>query len=189
MKIISNFKDYYDYLTGIYGIDPKVVYERKLEVYNPSDIMYLSVLGKKYLYVRHNNKVYITLEELKDLYKKKDLDKLDKDYIKKYLKGDNKNEWWIKDNFINDYPSSEANNKTGKPVLAHTYKWNDEYLNDWSVCRLKDFQFNRILSAEEIFLQLTDWLSYKEPEIKTPPEDMNRFESKGFDKKTSFRNM
>ncbi len=28
MKIISNFKDYYDYLQGIYGVDEKVVYAR-----------------------------------------------------------------------------------------------------------------------------------------------------------------
>lgn len=28
MKIISNFKDYYDYLQGIYGQDEKIVYER-----------------------------------------------------------------------------------------------------------------------------------------------------------------
>lgn len=28
MKIISNFKDYYDFLQGEYGIDPKAVYER-----------------------------------------------------------------------------------------------------------------------------------------------------------------
>lgn len=31
MKIISNFKDYYDYVIGVYGIDPKAVYERICE--------------------------------------------------------------------------------------------------------------------------------------------------------------
>lgn len=28
MKIISNFRDFYDYLNGVYGIDEKIVYER-----------------------------------------------------------------------------------------------------------------------------------------------------------------
>ena len=28
MKIISKFKDYYDYLSGIYGVDPKLVLDR-----------------------------------------------------------------------------------------------------------------------------------------------------------------
>lgn len=28
MKIISNFKDYYDYLSGIYGVDDRIVYVR-----------------------------------------------------------------------------------------------------------------------------------------------------------------
>ena len=29
MKIIDNKKDYYDYVSGIYGIDPYVVYDRR----------------------------------------------------------------------------------------------------------------------------------------------------------------
>jgi hypothetical protein len=46
-----------------------------------------------------------------------------------------------------------------------------------------------VLPAEDIFLKITNFLSYKEPEINTSPTDMNRFESKGFDKKSSFRKM
>ena len=46
-----------------------------------------------------------------------------------------------------------------------------------------------VLPAEEIFLKITDFLSYKEPETDTNPTNMARFESKGFDKKTSFRKM
>ena len=29
MKIISKFKDFYDYLTGVYGVDPKLVLDRR----------------------------------------------------------------------------------------------------------------------------------------------------------------
>jgi hypothetical protein len=29
MKIISNFKDYYDYLQGVYGMDEKIIYNRR----------------------------------------------------------------------------------------------------------------------------------------------------------------
>lgn len=29
MKIIDNKKDYYDYVSGVYGIDPYVVYDRR----------------------------------------------------------------------------------------------------------------------------------------------------------------
>lgn len=32
MKIIDNKKDYYDYVSGIYGIDPEVVYDRRNSV-------------------------------------------------------------------------------------------------------------------------------------------------------------
>lgn len=37
MKIISKFKDYYDYLSHIYGQDSKITWERHLEDYIPYD--------------------------------------------------------------------------------------------------------------------------------------------------------
>ena len=39
----------------------------------------------------------------------------------------------------------------------------------------------------DAYLDLTNYLAYVEPEIKRAPEDMLRFEAKGFSKKTSFR--
>ena len=41
MKIIDNKKDYYDYVSGIYGIDPYVVYDRRNSV-SSSTIMNMS---------------------------------------------------------------------------------------------------------------------------------------------------
>src|SRR5690606_9622511 len=49
MKIISSFKDYYDYLQGIYGVDEKVVYERHTDkslnaIMFPNNNYYLSII-------------------------------------------------------------------------------------------------------------------------------------------------
>lgn len=33
MRIITKIKDYYDYLQGVYGIDDKVIYDRRDAIY------------------------------------------------------------------------------------------------------------------------------------------------------------
>lgn len=197
MKIISNYKDYYDYLAGTFGVDPKIVYERQLGYkltetdkpqYHESKEYELYVLGKYYMVVIHKEQVYITIPELTELYESNILSDSLNNALKGFLKEDTK--WWMggtRKN-IEVHRASEINLKDGRPVLMQdtSYDWRaKKYL----VPRLKDFNFHKILSPEEIYLQLTDWLSYKEPEIITKPEDMSRFESKGFDKRTSFRKM
>ena len=39
MKIISKFKDYYDFLQGIYGVDPLLVLDRTKGTPNPLYIL------------------------------------------------------------------------------------------------------------------------------------------------------
>lgn len=141
MKIISNYKDYYDYLVGIYGVDQKVVYDRRFSG-NPFDqstfVGHLFVLGKHYLVMPQKGALpIIALSELIAFYKK--MSKDDSDRVQVF-----------------------------KPDAI---------------------KFSRIIPAKEMYLGLTEFLSYKEPELKTKPEDMTRFESKGFSKKTSFRKM
>ena len=48
MKIIDNKKDYYDYVSGIYGIDPYVVYDRRGSVSSDTIIeMHPGIFSKK----------------------------------------------------------------------------------------------------------------------------------------------
>ena len=69
MKIIDNKKDYYDYLVGTYGIDEKMVYDRRgsvrmyngvlksgLSVINESDITNLIIRVGHLVYYINKNK-------------------------------------------------------------------------------------------------------------------------------------
>ena len=46
MKILSNFKDYYDYLQGIYGVDDKLILNRQEQTPKTFDINDYSVMGE-----------------------------------------------------------------------------------------------------------------------------------------------
>jgi hypothetical protein len=46
MKIISSYKDYYDYLQGIYGVDDKLILNRQEETPRTFDINDYSVMGE-----------------------------------------------------------------------------------------------------------------------------------------------
>ncbi len=88
MVLISNFKDYYDYLTGIYGVDPLVVYDRRpahwsyggapqpssvysstkfLESFHVGDSEVLSfyICGKLHPVLYHKGKLYADPETMK----------------------------------------------------------------------------------------------------------------------------
>ena len=83
MKILSKHKDYYDYLTGIHGIDPVLVYDRRLfpvenfEKYHTHDPQTLSlhhefnihVNNKSYLVFLREGKLYHSEKEILELFK------------------------------------------------------------------------------------------------------------------------
>ena len=49
MKIISPYKDYYDYLSGIYGVDPKIVLDRRdHDEISTEGTVSLVICGKSY---------------------------------------------------------------------------------------------------------------------------------------------
>jgi hypothetical protein len=67
MKIISNEKDYYDYLSHIYGIDPKIVYKRKFsrKPLNEKELLIKSRPIDFYGYIKYRNSTYAnTLKRL-----------------------------------------------------------------------------------------------------------------------------
>lgn len=51
MKIISKYKDYYDYLSGIYGIDEKIVLDRTISKNSPNVEFYSHWNRKIVLYI------------------------------------------------------------------------------------------------------------------------------------------
>lgn len=222
MKIISKFKDYYDYLTGIYGVDPLVTYERKplstisnnVEdlkncdvitfdrhcVYVPDGYTRLifHICNKVYVFHYLDNVLYYTEEELVRLY---DLikghshktmsfidDKLSylaEDLYQIYgYKIPNK---WYYSGLLgrkNKNYTKTMNENFNCPLIL--VKRNDSYLLN---PKLDTFQINKIIPAHDMFLMISQFLSKKDIEMPKDPTDMSRYEGKGFDKKTSFRNI
>lgn len=55
--------------------------------------------------------------------------------------------------------------------------------------RLEDIHFAKFKTAQEVFTDIYNWIEYPEPKMPDGVHDMQRFEGKGFDKKSSFRNI
>lgn len=62
------------------------------------------------------------------------------------------------------------------------------YSNKWEPFPiLKEIHFDRVMTPQETYLKIEEFISKKDLDISLDPTDLNRFESKGFDKKKSFR--
>lgn len=193
MKIVSNFKDYYDYISGMYGEDPKLRFERvgsKKGTYSKHmsyifwicDDPILAYLNDKdeWVYDRwqhlkfcREHKTYVLHRKLTSEEKelKYDISRFYNLGFNSEIKGESK------------YQKMKLNTKHSNPVLI-------SYLNGriYDKCpKLSDTFIPKIFSAQDIYLKISNFLSYKEPPINSNPDDMNRYEAKGFDKKTNFR--
>lgn len=176
MKIISKYKDYYDYLIGINGIDELVVYERNTEVegyngkfrkegFNPFDCLTepINCFGK----IDTTRRTNITLVVCGNTFTF-------------YRKGNQ---------FVYEEPSSEKklfynypHEKGECPIVlvSGLYKVKNP--------RLSDFNFGKIIAPQDIWTMLSNWLLYT-PEIVDSRDDNQKILSAGFDLKTSFRKM
>jgi len=170
MRIISKFKDYYDFLVGKYGIDELKILDRTLTsapvLFNEFEFIFCDttygVINKDSWSYKHkikNNNFYeILLEKNNSVwYKTKQ-----KNNFKQPI---------VKINYLYSY-NTKAYDKEN-----HFYNFS-----------LSKIGFNEVMSPEECYLKIESHLS-KEDVLQTIPTDLNRFEAKGFDKKTSFRKM
>lgn len=201
MLIIDKFKDYYDYLTGIYGVDPKLVLDRRRRIKgyeNYSERVYacpkggyrigmsrinedgycagtIHVLSMAYDFL-HNEKTGKTYygEDMIPFCEKEKNAFIESRFGKGYKFGN-------ETVYVNPY-KSEINDFYDCPIMLN--------ISEFPI--LSTYKFNQVMSAEEIFLKLSEYLSNKISEnekIVNNLTDVQRLESKGFDKKTSFRKM
>lgn len=191
MKIISKFKDYYDYLVGIYGVDEKLVLDRT-EFTSPS------------IELTENSKVrfYICGFIVEGLFKNGKF--LYQDELIPYCKEHNKRRFWwnsymyedfyhINDQYILKKPIKskvDHNEKLKCPILKVEIMkklFNDD--NNFSKFPiLKAYDFHKVFSAEEIWLMLSEWLGRERP-IVNKLTNNEKIITHGFDLKTSFRNL
>jgi hypothetical protein len=196
MKLISNFKDYYDFLIGAkYGIDPLVVYERicstegkdsewhKSGIYRPLfldfpdkyDCWIIQFCGVTY-YGHYYQKQFYYGESAKDHIPY---------HVDDTRRGTCENEHPNSQQKVNKWGfvydrGIDYNEKENSPIVIMHASGRIKNV------KLGDFGFGRIVPPEEAFLKITDFLS-REKQIKNNQTDKEKIVSHGFDTKTSFR--
>ena len=181
MKIISKFKDYYDHLQGIYGIDPLKVLDRtqmSVNTYHTSDRGFtLYFCGSLYEHqcdslTHHKNYAEALLRFTKSKYLTP----------KGHIVYQNETCFWAK---LDRRIDAKLNFPYG--VLLPVDFRKPETATIKSVLILKNLGFYKVMSAEECYRQIEQFIGKSEMESNTDVTDMDRFEAKGFSKKESFR--
>lgn len=206
MKIISKYKDYYDYLVGIYGEDPLAVFDRRYDVIQKPSIFSdeyvpyeIAIAGKIFKIYQYRDKFYYTPEELFKLNTLL-LEDNKRPLIANYHRYDKK-EITIKSferlKEIDEEKSiTNINHLLRKPILMkdhfgpliHVDKFRNE--TKWSVIRLEDFHLNKYVPADAVFREISGFLLWlnDNPEIPNNQTNNEKIVTHGFDLKHSFRN-
>lgn len=210
MKIITGGKkDYYDYLSGIYGIDNDVVYDRRnstvfrryydMDTYFVKDILCNDKQKElkrthrfidnrwKFEYMPEGNIYFILIEIGYTQYFFS---------IERYLDDNNKvviNPTLIEKKNVTE-KKSEAPISVIPIICYYSYRSGFEiskYLIHQEVQNpiFSGTWVTTVIAPDEIYQNVYDYLiSIREPNIVDKRNDIQKLESKGFDKKTSFRN-
>lgn len=192
MRILSKYKDYYDYYSGIFGIDNKKVYDRRNmvlleDIYihdNCIQIIVFAICGKLYYTKYYSGNMYITSEELAYL----DI----KTHVRsRYNKTSTKDR--VNDFISKNGTTTNINEIKREPVLfgfAGSYWYNSDKI-EWNdeIPLLSSFDFHKALDAKEIYTQIETFLGWlvDNPPIKDNMTNTEKILSHGFSLKQSFR--
>ena len=189
MRIISEYKDYYDWV--VFETDNRKIFNRTYssieypEKYISSwdkSAKYFGTLyfcNKEYKFLHFNGNYYWNNDSVPD-----DVVKAINKEINSFRKD---NKWFAlglqissktKEPYLHD-----KNLKLGCPIIL---SYDDRKVNYFNP-KLVDINFNKVVTPIEAYQEIYNWIPYIEPKLPGPPEDMSRYEAKGFDKKTSFR--
>lgn len=194
MKIISKYKDYYDYLSGIYGEDPKLVLDRRGSKYSgfflslTEDKKYILLIGgfKIECYYRGGKMYYgEALRELAD----EDSQRHRPNNVFICSLGHRENVWV---STVIEPDSTNLNIKKNIPILlcAMPNGWRSrdyEIVSEYP--KLEDLQLGSFVEPFKVYQMISEWLAKRvdETELSTTTTNEQKIENKGFDKKTSFR--
>ena len=210
MKIITGGKkDYYDYLAGIYGIDNDIVYDRRdstvFKAYGPKDTLFIKEVlygdfqrkmkntyrfdGKKWTfgtklegYIQY---ILIEIGYMQYFFS-----------VERYLDDDKK--VVIIPTLIEKKMTSVK--KSNAPISIIPIECHYSYQHGLTISKYYTEQethnpifsgtwVTSLITPDEVYQNVYDYLiSIREPNIIDNRNDVQKLESKGFDKKTSFRN-
>lgn len=207
MKIISKFKDYYDYLQGSYGIDEKLILDRTKFVnrypYGENAVVRFFICGMvieglfrdgKFWYGKELELISSTRKSGKYWSNNDKYYFVEPDKSKMYggpesevLKIPTPFKTWIQTQKSISYRNKTEdicpNDKYDCPIIVSSYYGDGYEVNPI----LSEYQFHKVFSAQDIWFMLTEWLG-REKQIKEMRSDKEKILSNGFDLKTSFRN-
>ena len=187
MKIISKYKDYYDYLQGIYGVDERLVLDRRqftMPIYLSNGTIEF-IIGNKRVTVLHQDGVYYCGEsDMIKLGGKLIIDSVTnrKSYRVQYKNSLNKISTLTVS--VEPLPINKNNRKSECAIYTTQYGKILPYP------KLETFNVQKAFSPHDIWVELSAYLgeqiTAKEP-IVPVGDDKVRIISAGFDLKTSFR--
>lgn len=91
---------------------------------------------------------------------------------------------WVRERRTQEFFKTKLNQVFNCPIIIiNNAIWSGVVLNP----KLSDIGFNKTITPTEAYQDIYNWIPYNEPTVPSAPEDMSRYEAKGFDKKTSFR--
>lgn len=210
MKILNGGKkDYYDYLSGIYGIDNDIVYDRVkshvFRLYENGDVYFIKErlyndchkkTYKKYHYVDGKSVYGVISEGVKHYFV------LEVGYqhylfmVERYL--DEYEQVQLEPQLIDKFTVTDKKSVAPVSIIPvdyyHLYKESPKigkYNLRFEIQNpiLSGTWITSFIQAEDIYNEIYNYLiSIREPNIIDNRNDIQRLESKGFDKKVSFRN-
>lgn len=198
MKIISKYKDYYDYLVGIYGEDPKLVLDRREGTsIIPSEVFALCI-GNKMIQGIYKNNTYYYGDQLDQLDRAPTVGQSYLTYLSRHRYDKTKNILYYFDadtkyrnNIIVNklITDTNLNSKEGCPILLYRIKPTGDLTDEpYKFPKLEHFNLASFLPPKEIWIILSAFLASMviEPTVPIGGDDI-RIQSHGFDLKTSFR--
>jgi len=202
MLIVSKFKDYYDFLSGVWGIDPKLVLDRRefdnveFYSYDPQHIT-LYICGKSIDGFWDGENFYYgeDLSKFGDIHKRRywgfRRETEPSRVVEFEFKGNGitsvKKRYEIMVDIVNS--TKPYNLKENCPILMKSPYGKDKF---YKFPVLSKMNVGSILPPEVIYQMLVDWYSERNNEAEKRPDnqtDLQKLESRGFDKKESFRNI
>jgi len=193
MKILSKYKDYYDWCVGKYGIDNKMVLDRRKDYYtnirkydNPNELKEytLAICGELFHVVFYKGKSYHTKDELHELNEylyKHDREKILFQRAERWYKHYWTNGTW-KTYMMGKEGKTDINDKYGIPTLMEIGD------DSWQGILLSEFDVANYISSEEMFQKVYSWISAQHDlKIENKQTDKEKILSHGLDYVKSFR--
>lgn len=195
MHILSSYKDYYDYLSGIYGVDEKIILDRRKfdipvkrnRLDRPCKIV-LKICGQviegwwdqRFYYGKdlENAPGSTYYKKQKGRYSFNTVNHPHYSFPRPHETSLRSSEFKVREDIYKD--EDKSNQKENCPILLRGW---DKYLK---FPILKELELNKYLMPKDLYLMLTEWLAPKDMVTDTM-SDKQKVASKGFTKE-SFRN-